>query len=387
MPHPRRPRFLALFAVLALGTIALTLWVNRPAPPRYTVTDLGVLPGYVSVTAVAVNSRGDVACSANNTGSGTGRACVYQGGRLVTLGVPPGFTDDMASSMNSWGEVVGTACASGHSNTSHAFLYSRGKMQDLGTLPGLPETYVTGLNNRGQVVGGALAARGKTGKRPPDHAFLFSSGHMMPLPPPPGCTEVVAIGINDAGQVVVNPYGGRLSQPFLYDAQTGRWTTLAPPAGAQQGGASALNGQGQAAGWAGPFGGTFNTEPSTHAVLWSGGAATDLGTLPGATDSGAFALNGRGEVVGFAEYEPSAAGEAIGMRLRESNPLRRLFRTNSTRRAFMWRAGRMADLNDLIPRASGWTLAEAHGINDRGQIVGDGEHDGQQRAFLLTPLR
>lgn len=160
-----------------------------------------------------------------------------------------------------------------------------------------------------------------------------------------------------------------------------------PASGRTAGGASALNGQGQAAGWAGPFGGTFNTEPSTHAVLWSGGAATDLGTLPGATDSGAFALNGRGEVVGSAYFNPSAAGEAIGMRLGESNPLRRLFRTNSTRRAFVWRAGHMADLNDLIPPDSGWTLVEARGINDRGQIVGNGEHNGQQRAFLLTPLR
>jgi probable HAF family extracellular repeat protein len=44
-------------------------------------------------------------------------------------------------------------------------------------------------------------------------------------------------------------------------------------------------------------------------------------------------------------------------------------------------------LNDLIPRDSDWTLESARGINDRGQIVGQGQHHGQERAFLLTPIR
>ena len=55
--------------------------------------------------------------------------------------------------------------------------------------------------------------------------------------------------------------------------------------------------------------------------------------------------------------------------------------------AFLFDAGRLKDLNDLISAASGWTLESAHGINDRGQIVGMGLHRGQRRAFLLTPMR
>ena len=35
--------------------------------------------------------------------------------------------------------------------------------------------------------------------------------------------------------------------------------------------------------------------------------------------------------------------------------------------------GKMQDLNKLIPRRSGWVLGEADGINDAGQIVGDGD--------------
>jgi len=384
MPRPRRRRFLALFAALALGTVALTLWMSRPAPPRYTVTDLGVLPGDGGSGASAINNSGDVV-GLSGTAQGTPSASTvfhvffYRSGRMARTGMTLERTLREALAINDRGQVAGRFAAS--PKAGHACLWAAGTQQDLETLPGLLETFAAGLNNRGQVVGGAAAVRDGAGKQPLAQAFLFSGGHMTLLPPPPGYTEVVASGINDAGQVAMN--AGLPPHPFLYDTRTGKWAALALPTGAQWGYASALNSQGRAAGSAGTFIGTF----SLHAVLWSGGVATYLGTLPGAANSKAFALNGRGEVVGFADFDPSAAGEAIGTHLRESNPLRRLFRTNFTRRAFVWRAGRMADLNDLIARDSGWTLAEAHGINDRGQIVGDGEHNGQQRAFLLTPLR
>jgi probable HAF family extracellular repeat protein len=45
----------------------------------------------------------------------------------------------------------------------------------------------------------------------------------------------------------------------------------------------------------------------------------------------------------------------------------------------------LTDLNDFLPPDSGWTLIGASAINDQGQIVGYGQHNGQTRAFLLTP--
>lgn len=54
-------------------------------------------------------------------------------------------------------------------------------------------------------------------------------------------------------------------------------------------------------------------------------------------------------------------------------------------RAFLFDSTGMRDLNSLIPDTAGWTLVEARGINDAGQIVGYGRHNGQPRAFLLTP--
>jgi probable HAF family extracellular repeat protein len=53
--------------------------------------------------------------------------------------------------------------------------------------------------------------------------------------------------------------------------------------------------------------------------------------------------------------------------------------------AFLWSRETMVDLNSFLPTNSGWVLYGATGINDLGQIVGDGTHNGLNRAFLLTP--
>jgi hypothetical protein len=46
----------------------------------------------------------------------------------------------------------------------------------------------------------------------------------------------------------------------------------------------------------------------------------------------------------------------------------------------------MQDLNALIPPNSAWTLEVASGINDRGEIVGWGDHGGVENAgFILRP--
>jgi hypothetical protein len=45
----------------------------------------------------------------------------------------------------------------------------------------------------------------------------------------------------------------------------------------------------------------------------------------------------------------------------------------------------MTDLGTKIPANSGWTLLVAGGINNGGQINGWGIHNGNYRAFLLTP--
>src|SRR5262249_18472578 len=55
--------------------------------------------------------------------------------------------------------------------------------------------------------------------------------------------------------------------------------------------------------------------------------------------------------------------------------------------AFVWdKKHGFRDLNDLVPPKSGWKLEHASSINDKGEIVGWGDHDGDEDAgFLLRP--
>lgn len=45
----------------------------------------------------------------------------------------------------------------------------------------------------------------------------------------------------------------------------------------------------------------------------------------------------------------------------------------------------MIDLNSDIEPSRGWLLCSATGINDEGQIVGWGIHDGKRRVYRLSP--
>ena len=54
--------------------------------------------------------------------------------------------------------------------------------------------------------------------------------------------------------------------------------------------------------------------------------------------------------------------------------------------AFVYIDGKMWDLNDLIQPNSGWRLDWATGINDFGQIVGNGRFLDASRSFRLDPV-
>jgi probable HAF family extracellular repeat protein len=87
--------------------------------------------------------------------------------------------------------------------------------------------------------------------------------------------------------------------------------------------------------------------------------ARNLGTL-GGPGSQAFGLNDAHWVVGTAD-------------------------TGSGASAFLYDDTQMIDLNTTLVNGSGWHLTRAAAINDYNHIVGVGIHNGQSRAFLLTP--
>ena len=53
--------------------------------------------------------------------------------------------------------------------------------------------------------------------------------------------------------------------------------------------------------------------------------------------------------------------------------------------AYVYRGGAAFDLSSLVSDPGVWTLHEARALNDAGQILAVGEHDGQNVVVLLTP--
>jgi probable HAF family extracellular repeat protein len=119
--------------------------------------------------------------------------------------------------------------------------------------------------------------------------------------------------------------------------------------------AYAINNKGQVTGLA------YTKNGSAHAFITSGGKLVDLGTISGPTSTTwGFGINNFGVVVGQSTF-------------------------SGTYHAFVYSGGKMKDLNKLIPAGSGWVLLDANSINDAGQIVGTGLHQGKEHAYLLTP--
>ena len=316
---------------------------------QYKVTDLGTLPGGTSSYPFAINNLGQIA-GVSYTSIDVASAFLYSGGTMQNLNDLLGGENSVATGIDDKGQVVGYSDASG----VYAFLYSNGTITDLGTLPGGSQSIARAINNLGQVVGVTENSSGF------QHAFLYSgSGPMQDLGTLPGGTLSVAYDINDSGQIVgYAPTSSGAGSAFLYSG--GSMQNLGSLGGSSV--AYAINDVGQVVGNYVVNSGDFSG--ADHAFLYSGGSMQNLGTLPGGGPSSATAINDLGQVVGN-------AGEFGG-----ENP----------DHAILWSGGTVQDLNSLIAPGSGWTLQQATGINDSGQICGLGMNpNGQQDAFLLTP--
>jgi probable HAF family extracellular repeat protein len=89
----------------------------------------------------------------------------------------------------------------------------------------------------------------------------------------------------------------------------------------------------------------------------------DLGTLPGDSSSTANQINAMGQIIGMSFTYPI------------------------TKHYFLYSDGVMQDISSLLPVGSGWTISSISGINNLGQIVGQGydSADGTEHAILLSP--
>jgi len=319
------------------------------AAALYSVTDLGTLgTGNLSV-ANAINNAGVVVGSTNVT-PGLPHAFRWSAGTMTDLGVEPGGDDSVANAVNDAGQVAGTA-----DRQSGGFGYpvrwsASGTLTDLGGTVANELGVGTAIDPAGRVAGGQRLADSEGS---PVAEIYDTNGTPAYLGDPPDSLNA-ATGINAVDQVVGSP-------AFVWKA--GTLTALPALAGAPAGdaGATAIDISGQIAGWSGIAGGSG----AQHAALWSGGTVTDLGTVGGIAFNQATAINAAGQIVGTADPRCRPCVNPVAW-LREPG-------------------GAATDLNTLIPAGSGWTLEQANGINDRGQIVGAGVHNGSTHAYLLTP--
>jgi len=359
----------AFFALLISALGAAGPYSTLRAAPLYQLTDIGSLSG-TETYAYGINAAGEVAGYANVPGnSQLFRAFRYSNGQINDLGTL-GHVGAFAHGINDQGQVAGSSPPTASSD-HHAFVWTPGgtggppsnpQMRDIGSLGG---TYAVGrdINNVGQIVGVSTMSG-----VPFQRAFLWTPGgtggppsnpQMKDLGILPGQSPSEALGLNDGGHVV----GHSNDQGFFYDGSTmiGVGTL-----GGGRSPALAVNNLDQVVG-------ASDVLPNgLTPYLWTIDGTDGVATNPRMRNLGSL-----GGLFGSAS-DINDAGQVVGESLTSSNATH----------AFLWTTAQgMLDLNDLVnASAAGWVLQVATGINERGQIVGYGQHLGQTRSFVLTPV-
>jgi len=393
--------------VISLAASSLFAALATAQPPRYKVTDLGEgLPGGWASQASWINDSGLVTGIATAP-DGTQHALLWRGGQLI--GKPqPGEPNSAAFAANERGQVSAQAelsatdpkakdpdnenfCAYGDGLKCLPFLLQNGALHQLPLLGGNNGTVGT-INNRGEVAGIA-----ENGHRDPEcrsgQAVNFTGpqvrdfeaviwgpgpGEVRELHPLPGDSVGMAFAINDNGHAVgvSGRCGNTMPPPIAGGPHAVLWEKdgsvhdlgnlggTGDPAILGVGNvAFAINNQGQVAGVS-----ALQDNKSFRAFLWSKrtGRMQSLGTLPGDVNSGGLAMNDRGDVVGASIDGPLATGNS---------------------RVFLWRDGKMYDLNTLMtPDSPFLALLVPGAINSEGSIVGFGlTSTFEIHAFLATP--
>lgn len=207
------------------GVQHAVIWSNAGA-----VEDLGVLSGYSQSVARSINSKGQVAgfcfnpveksqlMSMRNTLETPSRAFLWQDGRMTSLGAPDGYIGSRAYAINDAGQIAGWLLTA--DSQTHAMVWENGRMQDIGTLGG-DVSIATAMNNKGQVVGSSQRPDGTV------VAFMWQNGVMHDLGLLPGDDRARAWAINDSGVVVGYSFGKKVNlngpggRPFIWDSVHG----------------------------------------------------------------------------------------------------------------------------------------------------------------------
>lgn len=361
-------------AVKSITLVAAFAYAGAAAQAQtYSLMDLGVLPGKEASMPAAINEQGQVA-GTSSAGTSNAAAFRYTNSGKAALedvgGNPASISRGFG--INSSGQVAGDSNF-GNREVSRAALFVNGSARDLGTLkPGGPFSRATGINASGQVVGFSSekpdfdlgrAFIVNTAAQPGFSTRLTDLGTL-------GGLYAQALAINDFGFVTGNSQVGTNYGPthaFIWRSNT-KMVDLGTIAGDFSSG-TAINARNHVAGYS-----TINkVDERIHAFLHDGQKMLDLGSLGAAyaesDRSFALGVNAHDQVVGYSYLPPQ--GPIAPRQV-----------------AFIYRQGKMVDLNELIgTEAKQYRLHSATAINDKGQItaVAFDNLANAFRAVLLTP--
>ena len=254
--------------------------------------------------------------------------------------------------------------------TSRPYLWDKNRFQSLGTWPKAWGMIGEGINRRGEIICTVSLAplQGR--------AFVWRQGKRKILPTPPPYDYVGGFLINDQGDAVgtstrISDNEGFKKQVVVY--HNGRLQSPNDPPGNQTASAIALNSSGEVLVSAINYVPAEGMPPLIEQdFLWAKGKWQALGTKLGSQVTCRYgpalstvtAMNVSHQIVGwYGKYK------------------------DPDQRAFLFQKGVRQDLDTLIPAATGWKLIIACDINDAGQIVGYGKHNGKDRMFLLNPIK
>jgi probable HAF family extracellular repeat protein len=352
-------------AAIALASVIL---VSAASAQTYTVTALGALSGFTSSYADDNNSSGMVTgCSDNSTPPTvpcatliTADAFLWSSGTgFQDLGHLSGDDSSVGYVVNDLGVVVGSS-ANTTTGAYHGFVWTQ-KSRIVG-LPDLPSgsgyTFATAITSKGIIVGESETSNGD------EHVVLWTKSQGAYHVHDEGCLQKAlycyADDINESQQVAGVAYffnNNNKYHAFLW-SKTAGWTDL----GTLKGGNSYavwLNRSGTVVGAS-----TSSKYPDGVVVYWDTTGIHPIGTLHGGASSAPGFISDSGQILGDSTV------------------------TGGASHAFIWTKGKgMKDLNNMIPKNSGWVLHHASSINSSGQIVGYGTINGVDQAYLLKPKK
>jgi uncharacterized membrane protein len=347
--------------IIVSASFAFTV-LTLQAQPTYTITDAGVLPGTSQSQAWSINDNAVVVghCVASATDQ-TGFA--WSDGIISSIGKLKGGHYSYATSINSHGQIAGFGDAG--SFNPQPLLYRDGTLLNIS--PSSDSNFPFYINDAGVIVGNV----GKGGSSGSSIPVIWTEDVSKPgrfrsvsLAPFPGDTQAYASGANQSIQVV-----GQTSAQFtgtrgvFWNNDAKHTAALLRPLPNENSVAYGVNDLGIAVGYS--WYGIYHSTP----MVWGSDAfhtPVALPLLPGDNQGSAQAINNYGEIIGHS---------------------RAAFDINTGRTPVIWLNGQVFNLQALLD-ASGleWQLADVTSINNLGEIVGRGVHNGQIRAFLLTPL-